>query len=144
MMDPSSNFVLATTPPIGASAQPDYIQSGNELYTERNIMLYIQTKLTHKIKMSRNKRNTHQKKKKKNKSSGCSRHLVDGSRNFLKPLIEFQKLCILIHLSSLEFFLLEIEEIMLIIQDFILFPEFCHGAAHDLALVATTSLAPSE
>ena len=73
--------------------------------------------------MSRNKRNTHQKKrkkethikKKKKKSSGCSRHLTDGLRKFLKPLIKFEKLCVLLHLSSLEPFLLEIEEIILII-----------------------------
>ena len=82
MTDRSSNFVLATTPPVGASvrsasiigllwAQPDYIQSGNELYTERNIMFYIQTKLTHKIKMSINKTNTYQKKKKKNRQDAA-------------------------------------------------------------------------
>ena len=79
MTDPSSNFVPATTPPVGASvrlasiigllwAQLDYIQSGNELYTKRNIMLYIQTKLKYKIKMSSPEtKETHIKKKKKKK-----------------------------------------------------------------------------
>ena len=123
MTDPIVLAIVRSASIIGLLwAQPDYIQSGNELYTTHNIMLYIQTKLPHKIKMSRNKRNIHQKKKKN--SLGCSRHLGNGSRKFLKPLIEFEKLCVLLHLSSLELFLLEVEEIILIIQAFILFPEF--------------------
>ena len=103
MTDPSSNFILATTLPVGASvrsasiiellwAQLDYIQSGNELYTERNIMLYIQTKLTHKIKMSRNKRNTHSKKKKKNRQGAAV--ISRMAREIFSSLLLSSKICV--------------------------------------------------